>query len=55
MLEVVSLKEKEYFQSLGLLAIEELRNKRIVEVQKTMMYGSEAGTIALALKEKLYL
>ncbi len=43
-------KEKEYFQDLDFLFVEEPRDKRIVAVLKTIVDEGEAEAIALALE-----
>jgi len=47
----LSVKEKEYFQSLDFLSVEEPRDKRIVAVLKTIVDEGEAEAIALALEK----
>ena len=46
----LSIKEKEYFQSLNFLSVEEPRDKRIVTVLKTIVDEGEAEAIALAME-----
>ncbi len=46
----LSVKEKEYFQSLGLLSVEEPRDRRLVLVLKTIVDEGEAEAITLALE-----
>ena len=46
----LSVKEKEHFQNLGFLSVEESRDKRIVAVLKTIVDEGKAEAIALALE-----
>ena len=47
----LSVKEREYFQSLGFLSVEEPSDKRLVTVLKTVVDEGEAEAIALALEK----
>jgi len=46
----LSVKEKEYYQNLNFLSVEEPRDKRIVAALKTIVDEGEAEAIALALE-----
>jgi len=47
----LSVKEKEYFQSLSFLSVEEPRDRRLVLVLKTIVDEGEAEAITLALEK----
>ena len=47
----LSVKEKEYFQGLGFLSVEEPRDRRLVLVLKTIVDEGEAEAITLALEK----
>ncbi len=47
----LSVKEREYFQSLSFLSVEEPHNKNVVTVLKTVVDEGEAEAIALALEK----
>jgi len=47
----LGVKEKKYFQSLVFLSVEEPRDERLVAVLETVVDGSEAEAIALALEK----
>lgn len=47
----LSVKEKEYFQSLSFLSVEEPRDRRLVLVLKTIVDKGEAEAITLALEK----
>jgi len=54
-MQELSIKEKEYFQSLRFISVKEPRDRMLVRTLKTIVDEGEAKAIALSMKKNILL